>query len=509
MNYRYVEVRRLHSRYVFSPDQLNDFENLRIPLRPLREDWEEGKVASSPWEDGLRSDQRCLAHAEWRPNFPTSARCEVRKVTDAADAYESEDTLCFRFDTAAVAAMDEVIAKELADSVATEPMTDPSGNELPPDMTAELRDWHLHSLHIRWLADCQVFDVASVFTIPADKSPVEQFDAFSAALTRPLHHLWPVFAAVIDCVWERSLGRPRTPPRPEAGSWENYRWPFGQPQNFYDAGHPDFDFSWDYDYDAILIVEGPAGDFETMLSRLRLKMVPAAILPDESRVFLSKRSVSVLHCPQGTALSSAKGKPFGPDAHWSFGIVFISLILKYDGYNQRLYAAILSELAAGRLQDSAETLRALIYRTERLRGRLHERALSLSEYMNQVYLGWAEACDLSGVTSRVDRLTELVIAAAEGMETKVQQEFERRVQIIGLWFLGITLVTLVTAVWEFAAPEHAGNLSIGRVWAALAAVVATVGIVIILQRRSTRLHKAPTAPRRPRRRRLKRLGESP
>jgi hypothetical protein len=509
MNYRYVEVRRLHSRYVFSPDQLEGFKNLRIALRPLGEDWEEGKTLCSPWENRIRSDHHCLAHDEWRPSFAASASCEVRTVTDPADAYESQDTLCFRFDPAAVAAMDEVIANELAKNVAAEPITDPSGNELPPDITAELRDWHLHSLYIRWLADCQVFDVASVFSIPPGKSPVQQFDAFSAALTRPLHHLWPVFAAVIDCVWARSVGKPRTPPCPEAGSWENHRWPFGQPQNFYEAGHPDFDFSWEYDYDAILIVEGPTEEFETMLPLLRLEMEPAATLPDESRVFLSKRSVSVLHCPLGTAVSSAKGKPFGPDAHWAFGIVFISLILKYDGYNQRLYAAILSELAAGRLEDSAETLRALIYRTERLRGRLHERALSLSEYMNQVYKGWAEACDLSEVTSRVDRLTELVIAAAEGIETKLQQEFERRVQIIGLWFLGITLVTLVTAVWEFAAPEHAGTLSNGRAWAAAAAVVATVGIVIFLQRRSMRPAKISAAPRRPRRRKLRLLGERP
>jgi hypothetical protein len=461
MNICYADARRYPVPHILTPEAVAGIKARSIDLADL------GRRYCITPQGGrnpiLRPSATTVPLAgvrfnEWVTAFPESARCHVSAVADPADTYGQEPALCVVFDEPALLALNEAVRAAL-----------------PAAAPQALMHWTLTALHLRVLPNSPLFDVVVEFDASSGAIPPGQWDAASAALTKPIDECWPIWFAILDRLWvEDCAGRPR---HDASQSWDNDLWPFGQPRRLREMGRKEFDPSDDYQYDAILIVAATEAELTGLIADIDVRFTRAADLPDESEIHISQRAWTIIRNTRRAPAGTEEVAGFGANAKAILGIVLIGLVLKFESFNQRVYATLLNEVSGGRLRLTAKRLRGFVYRTELLRIELAGRTVRLAEPLRQVYDAWSDSCKLNEETRRSDRLANLMLSAAEGMEAAEQQKFEHQVQKWGLFFVGFSVLTLVYDLWNFSwanLPDQGERLRPLRVTFGIAALIVAI-----------------------------------
>lgn len=457
MHVQYVEARRIHTPWVLNNNDVRSVGRKTLSLAELERQYrrDDPTARGELWRSIPPIDRGNLQFSDWLPRFGATASCEVVSTADPGDTFGQERALLITFNADAITTIGATLREQLSDAV-----------------PAELKHWQLRGLQLRCLPNSPVADVLSLFDVPADSFNPADFERCNNILSDLIDRLWPIFFAILN---QPGLHAPiiAQPATAIAESWDNEHWAFGQPAEFRASQHPDFDPSEELQYDAYLVLSGCGPEVVAdVLTKLRVKFT-AFPMPDGSTIHVSDWAVAVFHEPGTEALE--------PRVLFDKALrtVLVGLIAKYETYNERVYAAILNELVADRLNLSAQTVRRLVYRTEQLRLRLYQRTRRLAEHDQQLYQHWSESCSIPEIRGRVDRLGDLVVKGAEGVESANEQAFERRVQVVGLFFVFVAVAGFLLDMWLFTHGDRQDtpDYTLGdRLWIALSVTFLTAGV---------------------------------
>ena len=423
MNFRYVEARRIQVARVLSPADLQHVTVGNVLLSQIRDhhfvSYAGGQTRLKPDLDVLGPGK--LAYDKWPLEFPNDAACEVTVDTDPADAYGSE-AIFITLNKSAVSAIAHALA--------------PSADD---DASALIRYWNLSSIRLRWLTDCPLVDVVSVFDIADEQLRPAELDRASTACIAYIDPLWPLLFAITQHI---------APMPSRAGEVEAHStslaWPFAQPRSFRRLGREKPDPSWDYQYDAILIARSAGPQMSAILEALNIVSPP--IHSKGRQLFVSDRAWSV-HRVDLVETSAAES--LDEDVRAVLGTTLLGMVTQFETLIQTLYAALLIELSRPNHPFNGDILRRLAYRTESMRLVLRQRALLLSDANRKVFDKWAQTYALHDEAGRTDRLAGFILNAAEGHDADRLRSFEQFVQMISVFFFCIVVLSFLLDAYNF------------------------------------------------------------
>jgi hypothetical protein len=409
---QYVEARRIIAPWVFSAGDVQEFREQQVDLLELEHRFrqDDSQERAEFWKAQKVVARGSLTFGEWLPRFGTHAACTVRPAYDPGDSFRQYQALQVVFGNTAVSALDEALKGDLrhARDIA---VWEHQPEKAPPQETYE---WQLKHVSMRCLPDSPVADIISIFDVPRRGFRPMDFDAkTTVAISNFLDALWPVFFAVLDKVW-RDMTAFRAGMQAERNPWDSDNWAFGFPAEFQKLNHSDFDPSEERQLDNFLVLTG-YGSKEAGAIRSKLK-VPSLAHPvelaDEGRLWLSDWATAVWERPQKSAFKGGTPHYYQSLADFVLSTVLISAVLKYETFTERLYKAILAELAAERLKIAPTSLRRLVARTDEMRKLLTNRRIRSTDWQREVYDHWAETCKLTKYEGAIDKLSTRMLHAS-------------------------------------------------------------------------------------------------
>jgi len=463
--FRYVESRRIHLPKVLSEHALQlQYESINL-----------GDIQTR-WKKQVKDEHFWLKHqmvgvkpifARWFLDFDDTMVAQVRVVSDPADVYSIESDVTSK---RLLITFNEASVKEIDGRLNNDIKLYKTGGTQPEAL------WELRSLTLSIGYNSPFGNILSVFR-PSDKIDVQDIQDETNKLALLIEELWPLFFIILtDLVTyasrEEKDGLFHKAKEEEV--WSDLYYPFHIPPTIQRMGRPEFDPSWEYSYTLCVFLSDTQERMTSWKKDLNVPLTP--IGNPRGEVISAGWAMTVWELPNPLPDSELLDRALRLGLH--------SDTFKLVSYFNKLASTILEAIHLQSADFSPDELRRAVYQYHALKHRFSERKRWLNEMEVRHFRIMNELNKVEDDLTSAQYLGDLVIKAAEGLETKTEQRTERKIQFIAIFFTVLTLTALGMDGYNFvvgsANEPAATSLDRWQFVTRLALVLSAVIVLVLL-----------------------------
>ena len=420
---RYVESRRIHVPKVLS-EQAFQLQYQPISLGRLQTRWKHQIEDDEFWRKNALVGRRPRC-SRWFCDFDHTMVAQVQVTGNPADVFsndgdDSSKRLLITFNEAAIREVDNHLYHDI--------------KAYKANGTSSDARWELRQLIMSIGYGSPFANIVSVFQ-PNHHSEGDYFEEEANELILLIDELWPVFFSILVDLSSYARRKEKDGSCRQAAEgevWSDLYYPFNIPPSLQRMGRHEFDPSWEYSAHLFVFLSDTHDHMTSWRKSLGVKLENLEDKGKES-VWVGW-TTTVWELPEPIEDEQLINRALKVGLH--------SDTFKLISYFNKLVSVILEAIHVKSADFTSEELRRVVYQYHALKHSFSEKKRWLDEFEVRYFNTLNDLSKLNDYLTSDQYLGDLVIKAAEGLETKVDRTYERKIQFIAIFFTALTLAAL-------------------------------------------------------------------